>query len=408
MVYKRAIEDKIKYLAEHFPVVLVTGPRQVGKTTLLKDLAEESGLNYVNLDYPMVRRSACEDPALFLQQYRPPLVIDEIQYAPELFTYIKIKVDESGENGLYYLTGSQSFKMMEGIRESLAGRIGIVRMHPMSQAEIEGRRTKPFVVEDVLQEDGSMMFKADIGNDAFERIFRGGMPKLIADRGLNENDYFSAYIQTYLERDVRDIIGLRDEGKFVKFLSCVAARTGKELNMNELSADVTVDGKTLSRWISILEGTGIVYLLKPYSSNLIKRIVKRPKLYFMDTGLACYLSYANNSKALSVSSQAGSMFETFVISEIIKSYEALGIDTRGIFHYYRDSNKREIDLIINRNGRFYPVEIKMAAEPKKDAVKNFHILHDAGLDVGKGCVISRSEIIYFLDENNAVVPYQVI
>lgn len=404
MYLTRTMEEKLNYLAEHFPVVIVCGARQVGKTTLLKQIQEKKGeLQYVTLDYPSIRSLAKEDPELFLQQYRPPIIIDEIQYAPELLPYIKIRVDKSGLNGQYYLTGSQMFHMMKNVSESLAGRVGILSMYSLSRAEIEGRVSMPFLPDKIEAVESD-----DTITDIFEKIYKGGMPRMVTDKELLPEDYFGAYMQTYLERDIRDLIAVKDENKFLKFLSCVAARTSQELNLADIAKDVEIDRKTADGWLSILVSSGLVYLLNPYAGNTIKRIVKRPKLYFMDTGLACYLSLWNNPKALELSAMAGAMFETYVVSEIIKSYANHGIDVRSRLCYYRDNNGREIDLLILENGRLHPIEIKKSADPGKAALKNFGVLEHLPEEIGEGAVLCMTPMVIPLDAKNRLVPIKCV
>lgn len=404
MYIHRTMENKIRYLSKHFPVVMVCGARQVGKTTLLKYIAEtEKNIQYVTLDYPRVRQLAKEDPELFLQQYKTPLIIDEIQYAPELLSFIKIKVDESGENGEYYLTGSQMFHMMNKVSESLAGRVGILSMYSMSRAEIEGRDAAPFVPGNIAQ------FSSDDSiSDIFDKILRGGMPRMITDSELLPEDFYGSYMQTYLERDIRELINIKDESKFVKFISCIAARTSQEVNLSDIARDVEIDRKTADGWLSILVSSGIVFLLKPYSGNTIKRIIKRPKLYFMDTGLACYLSMWNNARALELSAMSGAMFENYVISEIVKGYVNQGIDVRSRLCYYRDSNGKEIDLMILENGKIYPIEIKKSADPGKGALKNFSVLSQLSEEVAEGAVLCMSSMVVPLDDKNQLVPIKYL
>lgn len=404
MYINRIMESKLRYLAEHFPVVIVCGARQVGKTTLLQQIKKENDqIQYVTLDYPKIRSLAKEDPELFLQQYQPPLIIDEIQYAPELLPYIKIQADSRKQNGLYYLTGSQMFYMMKNVSESLAGRTGILSMYSLSRAEIESRESVPFLPDRI-----KIVSSDDTITDIFEKIYRGGMPRMITDKGLLPEDYFGSYMQTYLERDIRDLITIKDENKFLKFISCVAARTSQELNLADIGKDVEIDRNTADGWLSILVSSGLVYLLHPYSGNTIKRIIKRPKLYFMDTGLACYLSMWNNPRALELSAMAGAMFENYVISEIIKGYANHGIDTRSRFCYYRDNNGKEIDLMILENGKLYPVEIKKSADPGKNALKNFSILGSLPENIGEGAVICMTTMVVPLDDKNKLVPLKCI
>lgn len=400
MYIKRALESKIKYLSGHFPVVMVCGARQVGKTTLLKKFAESnSDIKYVTLDYPRVRQLAREDPELFLQQYSTPVIIDEIQYAPELLPYIKIKADETKEKGLYFLTGSQMFHMTDKVSESLAGRVGILSMYSMSRAEIEGRESRAFLPSDIID-----VTSQDNITDIFSKILKGGMPGVVSDPDMNTEDFYGSYLQTYIERDIRNLVNIQNEGKFLRFISCLAARTGQEVNLDDISKDVEIDRKTADGWLSVLVSSGLVFLLNPYSGNTIKRIVKRPKMYFMDTGLACYLSMWNNSRALEISAMSGAMFETYVISEIIKGYVNNGIDVRSRLFYYRDNNGKEIDLLILDNGKLYPVEIKKRADPGKTALKNFSVLSSLPEETGEGAVLCMSSMVIPLDSMNRIVP----
>lgn len=404
MYIHRIMESKLKYLSEHFPVVMVCGARQVGKTTLLNQLkAQNSQIQYVTLDYPRIRNLAKEDPELFLQQYQPPLIIDEIQYATELLPYIKIRTDRTNKNGMYYLTGSQMFHMMKNVSESLAGRVGILTLYSLSRAEIERIESLPFLPNRI-----NIAESDDTVTAIFEKIYRGGMPRLITDSELLPEDYFGAYMQTYLERDIRDFVTIKDESKFLKFISCAAARTGQEVNLADMAKDIEIDRKTADSWLSILVSSGLVYMLSPYSGNTIKRIIKRPKLYFMDTGLACYLSLWNNPRTLELSSMAGAMFENYVISEIIKGYVNHGIDVRSRLFYYRDNNGREIDLMILDNGTLYPIEIKKSADPGKNALKNFSVLNNLPEVIGEGAIICLTPMVIPLDNKNKLVPVKCI
>ncbi len=399
MYIKRVIEKKIIELSNNFPVVMLTGARQVGKTTILKNINLKKKLNYITLDYPNLRNLARTDPELFLQTYTPPIIIDEAQYAPELFSYIKIRVDENSEKGQYFLTGSQMFNLMQNVSESLAGRVGILNLHGFSRAEIYGYDEKEFIPSNDLT-----IHKNQTANDVFNAIHRGSMPAMLINSDLKPEDYYSSYVQTYIERDVKNLAYVQNEDKFFQFMSCLAARTSSELNLSDISKDVGIDNKTADRWISILKSSGIIYLLRPYSSNTVKRIVKRPKIYFMDTGLACYLSYWNNPRTLQVSAMAGAMFETYVVSEIIKTYTNKGLDPRTRLSYYRDNNKREIDLIISDNDILYPIEIKKSANPKKNAIKHFTVINNLSKTKGKGLVISLSQTVLPLDKENTVIP----
>ena len=397
MYTERKMERQLQYLAGHFPVVVITGARQTGKTTLVKHAIRD--VTYVTLDYPRIRELARTDPELFLQQYQPPVIIDEIQYAPELLPYIKIQVDQDRKAGQYFLTGSQMFRMMKNVSESLAGRAGLLSLYGFSRSEILCREEVPFLPVNKLQAKSQETIIS-----VFDRIYRGSMPQMVIDEELSPEAYFGEYLQTYLERDIRDLLEIRNESKFQKFIACMAARTGQELNLSDVAKDIGIDGKTADSWLSLLVSSGIVYLLQPYSGNTIKRLVKRPKIYFMDTGLACYLSLWNNPRALEQSAIAGAMFETYVVTEIIKQYANAGLDARSRLAYYRDSNGKEIDLIIMENDTLYPIEIKKSADPGKAAIKNFDILSGFAGHVGKGAVICLASQLYPLDANNLVVP----
>ncbi len=404
MYIHRKIEDQLEYLSKHYPAVVITGARQTGKTTMIRKVCGAGeAVSYVTLDYPRLRDLARTDPELFLQQYPAPVIIDEIQYAPELLPYIKIRIDENGASGQYFLTGSQMFRLMKNVSESLAGRVGILSLFGLSRAEILDTDEAPFLPGNTF----------DVKTDetittVFDRIYRGGMPKMIIDPELTPESYFGAYMQTYIERDIRDLVEIRNESKFLKFVSSVAVRTGQELVISDIGKDVGIDAKTADHWLSLLVTSGLVYLLPPYSGNTIKRIVKRPKIYFMDTGLACYLSLWNNPRVLEQSAMAGAMFETYVVSEIIKQYSNKGIDVRSRLAYYRDSNGKEIDLLILENGILYPIEIKKSANPGKDALKNFSVLASLPNEIGEGAIICLSSMILPLDAKNRIIPVGAI
>lgn len=402
MTIGRSIEKRLGFVARHFPVVMVCGARQVGKTTILKEFSKNRNVQYVTLDYPAVRELARNDPELFLRRYGKPLIIDEIQYAPELLPYIKINSDESGAPGQYFLTGSQMFHSMKNVSESLAGRVAVLSLYSLSHSEIIARKSQPFSPDKIKEKRGMRPM------DVFKAIYRGGMPKLVVDDKLTPEDYFGSYVQTYLERDIRDLINVKNESAFLKFLSCVAARTAQEINLTDMAKDVGVDKKTIENWISILVTSGIVFLLRPYSGNTIKRVVKRPKLYFMDSGLCCYLSLWNNPQTLEVSAMAGAMFETYAVSEIIKSYANEGIEVKNRLCYYRDNNGKEIDLMILQNGKIYPIEIKKNSNPGKEALKNFSILPSLNMEIGEGAVVCRSNTVLPLDGKNTTVPIEYI
>ena len=401
---RRTIEKHLLYLSQHFPVVVVTGARQTGKTTLIKQTFNHiEGIKYVTLDYPMLRNLAKIDPELFLQQYPAPVIIDEIQYAPELLPLIKIRVDNDKRNGQYFLTGSQMFHLMKNVSESLAGRAAITPLYGLSRNEILGKNEIPF-----LPTNNFSIESNETLTSVFDKIFKGSMPQMIIDNSLSPETFYGSYVQTYIERDIRDLTEIKKESEFLKFISCVAARTAQEVNLSNIAQDAGIDQKTADRWLSLLVSSGLVYLLSPYSGNIVKRIVKRPKLYFMDTGLACYLSLWNNARALESSAVAGAMFETYVVTELIKQYTNCGKNVRSRFFYYRDNTGAEIDLLILENGTIYPIEIKKNTSPGNAALKNFNVLSTFQETAGDGAVICLSPMVCPLDARNKIVPVGVI
>lgn len=410
----RNVEKVVKNLSHQFPVVMVTGPRQVGKTTMLRHINKE--INYVTLDDLNVRNLAVNDPELFLETYEPPLIIDEFQYAPNLLSYIKIKVDEmridktfndtKSFDALYYLTGSQSFVSMKNVSESLAGRVGIIEMNGLSTSELQGIDKMPFV-PNILQLKNNLNNKMET-NKLFDRIFKGSYPELYVNENISVETFYNSYVKTYIERDIRDLINISDEIKFMKFMTSVAARTGEELNITTVANDAEISVPTANSWLSILVNTGLVVLLEPFSNNVIKRTIKRPKIYFMDTGLACYLAKYPSSDILEVSSYSGHIFETYVVSEIIKSYANNGKDYKKYLFYYRDEKKREIDLIIDYENILYPVEIKKGKHPNGECVKNFSVLNKLNNEIAQGIVLCMIDQIFPIDRNNYYVPISYI
>lgn len=372
----RTIEKKLKNMVGAFPAILVTGSRQSGKSTVLEYITSTLGrkVNEVSLDDIQERTMAQNDPELFIRMHESPLIIDEFQYAPDLLSYIKIKIDEARKNELfgdgsevgtmYYLTGSQIFETMENISESLAGRVGIIDLHPLSTRELNKRKEEIFI-PDINRIKNKEAVPKLTTMKLFERIFRGSYPEIYKNDKLEIEAFFSSYIRTYIERDIRKIINIQNESKFVKFISALAARTGQEYNAYDIAKEVEVDAGTISKWTSILASTYIIYLLQPHMNNNIGRIIKRPKIYFMDTGLASYLTGYVSAETLEKSAYSGAIFETYVVSEIIKSYTNNQIDPKKHLYYYRDNNKKEIDLLIINEDNIYPVEIKKSANPRK-------------------------------------------
>lgn len=404
MYINRNLEKVILKANQTFPVVLVTGPRQVGKTTLLENLADGKR-KYVTLDNPIIRELAVTDPELFIQRYSPPVTIDEIQYAPELLPYIKIYVDEHKNKGDFWLTGSQMFHLMKNVSESLAGRACVISMLGLSSSEISGYEGTPFKTDfAALSEKLSVAKKQDLV-EVYTRIFKGSMPALYETEQDMEL-YYSSYVNTYLQRDIKDLTQVGDELAFMRFMTCCAARTSQMVNYADIAKDVGISPPTAKQWLSILVSSGIVVLIEPYFNNALKRIIKSPNMYFLDTGLCAYLTRWTNSETLEVSAMSGAFFETYVVSEIIKSYYNAG--KRPPIFYYRDTDNKEIDLIIEQDNTLYPIEIKKSGSPKKDSIKHFGMLEKTGKQIGTGNVICMCSDIIPIDKNNYFVPVWLI
>ncbi|MBI5408164.1 MAG: ATP-binding protein [Nitrospirae bacterium] len=403
MYRDRYLEPYIKRLSKSFPVVLLTGPRQVGKTTLLEHLGkgEAPHRNYVSLDEFGPRSLANHEPELFLERYKPPLIVDEIQYAPELLRRIKVIVDRSGKNGLYWLTGSQHFPLMQGVSESLAGRVAIVKLLGLSQSEEykiadAGKPFRPDRTESRLKRKPSGI------ESLFKRVVRGTFPRFIHKDAPPVQTFHSSYLHTYIERDVRNILNIANLSAFEKFLRLAAARTGQLLNLSELARDAQIAVSTAKEWLGVLEASFQVYLLKPYFHNLSKRQIKTPKLYFLDTGLACYLTGWHNAEVASKGAMAGSLLENYVISEIIKSYWHRGIEAP--LYFWRTKEKEEVDLIIEEEGRIFPVEIKLTMRPDLHTLKGMSTLKKSAKNVGNGAVVCLVEDRYPLSSDVDAVP----
>ena len=402
MYINRTLEKHIKQLSNQFKVILVTGARQVGKSTLLKHCDPER--NYVTLDDYRAREMALNDPELFLQRYKAPLIIDEIQYAPSILSYIKIAVDNSDKKGQYWLTGSQQFHMMKNVTESLAGRVAIVDLKGLSLKELDGLEQAPFIpTADNIENMRKSSRYHDL-TDIYEKIWRGSYPEVNTNTDTDWETFYKSYLRTYIERDIKDLNAVKNEMDFIKFLKVLAARTGQMLDYTDISKEVGVSSPTIKSWVSILVSSNIVYLLQPYFSNINKRIVKTPKIYFMDTGLCSYLTNWDNSQVLESGAMSGAIFETYVVSEIIKSY-AHNIKEPNIY-YYRDKDKREIDVIIECNGKLYPIEIKKSSNPDKSAIKNFSVISEDNL--GNGAVVCLAKEDYPITKNINAIPISYI
>lgn len=420
MYYDRTIEPTLKKISATFPVLIVTGPRQVGKTTLLTKMAEKER-KIVSLDNPTIRAFAKSDPELFIQRYSPPVLIDEVQYAPELFDYIKVYVDREKRCGDFWLTGSQTFRMMKHVTESLAGRAGIVQMLGLSNSEIRGVHFPPFRV-DIPELMQRMTQVAPMSlSEIYARIFRGSMPRLYENQDVDRAQYYESYLETYISRDIRDLSQVADETAFLNFMSVIAARTATNVNYETLANEVGVSAPTAKHWLSVLVSSGIVALIQPYSNNALKRVIKAPRMYFLDTGLCAHLTKWSSSDTLEAGAMSGEFFETWVVSEIYKSY--LNAGQKPPLYFYRDSNKKEIDVIIYQDGTVTPVEIKKSSAPK-NAVKNFSVLEPIERDpaeedrfsgtahlkvnIGTGAVICMPSDLIPIDKKNWYVPAWLI
>lgn len=386
MYHTRTLEKYFIQASRQFPVSLVTGARQVGKTTFLQHLIGNDR-TYVTLDDPLVLNLAKNDPALFMQRFPAPLLIDEIQYAPELLPYIKMESDKRRKTDLYWLTGSQQFHLMKGVSESLAGRVGIVQLLGFSRREMSGlsETSTPFLplpkeIDRRLKSGGTVTLK-----DLYNIIWRGSFPAMAISKNEDRDLFYRSYVQTYLQRDVRDLARVGDEMAFLRFLRTAAARTGQLLNLAEMARDVDISYNTAKSWLSILQASGLVYLLEPYFTNVTKRLVKTPKLYFLDTGLCAWLTEWSSPETLEAGAFSGAILESWIFVEILKSWLHSGQTPP--FYYYRDKDGKEIDLLIIRDNTIYPLEFKKTSSPDKKAVQHFSLLEKLNLKVGYGGVI---------------------
>ena len=399
---KRSLEKVVLQVTKEYPVVLISGPRQVGKTTMLKKLMEGTNRNYVSLDDLQERALAKNDPEMFLQLHKPPILIDEVQYAPELFSTIKLIVDKEHRKGDFWLTGSQIFDLMKGVQESLAGRVAVLSLSSLSQTEIYGGEDHPFQIEiEHLTKRKEGRTRADL-QEIFRRIFQGSMPAIVSKEVNNNSIFYASYLSTYIERDVRNLSDAIDSLKFLRFLTAVAARCSQMLNVNEIAKDADINLKQAKDWMGILETLGIIFYLHPYSNNMLKRLVKTPKYYFYDTGLVAYLTKWSSPETLENGAMNGAILENYVVSEIRKSY--LNSGKAPFMYYYRDKDAREIDIVLEQDGELNPIEIKKSANPAPEILRSFSVLEKAGLKRGKGAVVCMKMELSAFNQDNFIIP----
>lgn len=404
MYLHRAIEQTIHKAEHQTKAVLITGARQVGKSTTIKVLCPD--YTYITLDDENYAALARNDSMLFFRDIKYPVIIDAAQYAPELFRAIKKIADADSAKGKFFLTGSQSYELMSSASESLAGRISIVEMGGLSLRELfHIDFNRPFVPDDSYIRERSQCIVPY--TEIWSIIHRGSMPELL-DSDRDWEWFYRDYVRTYLERDIRRIINIKDEIKFRNFLTCLAARSGELLVYQELANEVGIDIKTAQSWVSVIAASGLIRVIHTYQNNIIKRTIKTPKLFFMDTGLLCYLTGWSSPEVLKNGAMAGSIFETFVVSEILKSYSNSGKGTDGIY-YYRDKDKKEIDLLIESGNTIHPVEIKKSGSVSKDWIKNFNVLDKIpGKQVGWGAVVCLAETCMPINEKVYALPVEYI
>ena len=406
MYIARHIEKTIEKSFAAFPAVLITGPRQVGKSTLL--LNRFKNIPNITLDNPLQLLSLNQDPVEFFKLHGSPLILDEVQRAPECFSVLKYMIDSDRRAGMYILTGSQKYALMKGVSESLAGRIGMIDMLGLSQREInEDPFDRPFLpTSDYLFERHPKM--APSIQNLWERIHRGSMPELYSNENMDWEQYYAAYVDTYIDRDVRQLGSVGDTLAFTQFMTALASRTGELLNAASLARDVGVDSKTVKRWLSILQASNIIYLLQPFSLNINKRIVKTPKVYFTDTGLVCYLCRWLTPETLANGAMAGSIYETFIVSEILKSYYNAGKEPD--LYFFRNTDGQEVDLLFYRDGKLYPIEIKKTSSPNVKDAKHFGTLSTffPSLEVSEGGIICNAEDLLPLGQNLKIIPFRFI
>lgn len=403
---KRDIEEKIRSLNEEYACILITGPRQVGKTTVLRAIMDDSR-TYVTLDDMEERALAKRDPAMFLQLHDTPIFIDEVQYAPELFSVIKMAIDNGAAPGSFWLTGSQAFRMMELAQESLAGRVAVLHMPSLSQHEVYGSgECTPFTVDlPALKARKQTHLPADIAA-IYERIWNGSMPGLVSGKYTDRDVFYSSYAQTYIDRDVTEQIQLTDKLLFRDFIRAAACRAGQMLNIHDIASDVGVSNDTAKRWLQVLEKSDIIFLLRPYSNNLLKRTVQTPKMYFFDTGLVAYFTRYSSPEILANGAINGAILENYVVAEIRKTYMNCGKEC--LMWYYRDKDSNEIDLVIESDGELHPLEVKRSVNPGTELIRAFAILDKGSVPRGVGAILCMRPELSAIDARHLIVPIWMI
>lgn len=418
MYIKREMENIVEKTEKGFKAVLVTGARQVGKSTLLKHMYRDR--KYISFDDPVLREETKREPGVFFRNNKPPVILDEVQYISELFPYIKIECDKSEDKGMFLLTGSQQYRLMQNISESLAGRIAILELSGLSLREIQGDSFgEPFIPTEEYTVKRQETVK--LCDDLWRIIHRGSYPAL-ADAAVDWQTFYSSYVQTYIDRDVNELANVKNKLKFTQFLTAMAARTGQILNYSSVAEQVEISSATVKEWTSILEASGIIYLLQPFFNSSLNRAIKTPKIYFRDTGLVCYLTRYPTPDTAMNGALAGGLFETFVVSEILKSFANAGKDYRMFVSYYRGKDKirrqkdgtktereAEIDLLIEQGDIIYPVEIKMSANPKLSMTDAFDVLERIkGKKRGTGTIVCMYESVLWLNETTVALPVEYI
>lgn len=404
---KRTLEDKIIELSKEYSCVILVGPRQVGKSTMLRHLMEGTERNEVSLDDMTERKMAQTDPALFLELHPAPVLIDEVQYAPELFSYIKMKIDNGAEPGSYWLTGSRAFKLMELAQESLAGRAAILHMSALSQSELYGDgETSPLTISIPSIQERKKHLTSATPSEIYERIWNGSMPGHMSGRYTDRDVFYSSYIQTYIDRDVSDMIPGVDKLLYADFIRAAACRAGQMLNVHDIAGDVGVSDDTAKRWLAVLEKSAIIFYLRPYSNNLLKRTIKTPKMYFFDTGIVAYLTKYSSPEILMNGAINGAILENYIVAEIRKTYLNSAKDC--LIHYYRDKESNEIDMVFESDGELHPIEIKKSTNPGTELVGAFKILDKASVPRGTGAVVCLREEFSAIDRQHLILPVWMI